>query len=193
MTDVARHGLRMVTTRLLDRRSSIPHSWRAVLSEPLSAYALSSWCYCVCGLVGLAQATRCPGASPVGWDAAHGARECVLVILQGIWSYLSDVVAVGRVSWAHPVDRFSAVALTFFQAYKLGFLVRATMSWPELLWLAGGLGVGIFYKVADYHALLAGDALRYRRTHTAWHVSLPFVFAAHTLVQWYLQRDSCNG
>ena len=155
----------------------------------------------------------CPAASPIGWSAGQGLRESVLVILQGVWSYWSDVLAVGQVSWcrrhsvtrlsptpaprvaqvswAHPIDRASAVALTGFQLFKLLFLMLPTMSWPEVLWLAGGLAAGIYFKVADYYALFEGNALRYRRSHTLWHVCLPFAFTAHTLARWYNVRDVC--
>ena len=94
-------------------------------------------------------------------------------------------------SWAHPVDRASAVTLTGFQLFKLLYLMLPTMSWPEVLWLAGGLAAGLYFKVADYYALFEGDALRYRRSHTLWHASLPFAFSAHALARWYRESGTC--
>ena len=94
-----------------------------------------------------------------------------------------------QVSWAHPIDRFSAISLTGLQLFKVGYLMLPGLSWAEVLWLASGLMTGLYFKLADYHAVLEGDALHYCRSHTMWHVSLPLAFTAHTL--WQLRISVC--
>ncbi|KAL1507823.1 hypothetical protein AB1Y20_007431 [Prymnesium parvum] len=188
---VGLHLLRLLTVKLVDRHSSIPLAWRRVLSRPCSAYALSSLLFCLAGVVEFAQCAACAPASPAGFSAKSGVLEAVLVFQQGILSYWSDVLRVGQVSWAHPLDRLSAVSLTGFQLVKICYLVFHSLAWIEIIWLVGGLLTGLSYKVADYYALLDDDALRYRRTHMLWHVSLPLVFVSHTLARWYLLSEQC--
>ena len=93
---VLAHTLRMLTTRVLSKRSSIPKSWRPHLCAPISTYALSSFLFSACGLLELTQCLTCPVASPAGWPASYGLREGIAVVLQGMWSYWSDVLAVGQ-------------------------------------------------------------------------------------------------
>lgn len=97
---------------------------------------------------------------------------------------------VSQVSWAHPIDRVSAVLLTFFQTYKVFFLMWSSLLWIEVLWLASGIVIGIYYKISDYSAILDGNALAYRRSHTLWHVCLPAAFISHSLARWYIFVNS---
>jgi hypothetical protein len=62
----------------------------------------------------------------------------------------------------------------------------------ESAWLLSSLALGITFKVAGYHALLANDCDRYRYAHTLWHVSFPLGFGIHTLVLWYLRLEDCS-
>ena len=108
------HALYMVTVGIFNTASTVPPKWRKDLKARSTPYALSSLFFCVVGAVALLQAVYCPLAI-AGWPTRYGVPEAVLVILAGVWSYWSDVIAIGTVSIAHPIDRFSAVALTGLQ------------------------------------------------------------------------------
>ena len=97
-----------------------------------------------------------------------------------------------QVSWAHPIDRSSAITLTALQLYKVLYLMLPAMTALELVWLVSSLGLGLSFKVAGYHALLAGDAESFRRNHTLWHMSFPLAFGLHTSVLWYLCAGNCS-
>ena len=92
-------------------------------------------------------------------------------------------------SWAHPLDRVSALSLTALQFYKVFWVLLPSLYAAELGWFGVGLATAVSLKVADYYAILEGDAARYERTHLLWHVSLPFVFSAHTATMWASQND----
>lgn len=217
-----RHTIRMSCShRVFAPQSSIPVRWRKRLSVPTSAYALSSLLYTVFGLVVVLQCLVCPEASLPGWPARLGLFEAGAVMIQGVLSYLSDVVFVGlvspaclerhratqretptsrwlnrraacaQVSWAHPCDRVSALSLVALQFFKVFWVLMPTFSPAEAVWFAGGLAVAIWCKVADYHAILAGDESRYERTHLLWHLSLPVTFGGHAALRW-ISRDDCG-
>ena len=95
---VLRHAARMcLSSKVLDKRSSIPMHWRKSLSRPASLYALSSLLYVACGVLEWQQCRACPAASPSGWPASFGQAESLAVMLQGVLSYCSDVLVVGLV------------------------------------------------------------------------------------------------
>lgn len=159
------HALYMVTVGVFATRSTVNPKWRPNLTQRFTAYALSSLFYSAAGIICLLQLVWCPLASPPGWPTRYSIPEAVLVTLQGVWSYWSDVVAIGTTSIAHPIDRFSAVTLTFFQFYKFGILLWPAMDTPDKVWTSTTLAFAVVCKMADYHAMRANDISLYRRSH----------------------------
>lgn len=175
------HALRMVTVGILNRRSSIDPRWRKKLKTPL--YCASSFAYSAVGLLSLLQWTACAAAAPE-MPLAYALSEAVLVTLQGGWSYWSDVLRVGEPSWAHPVDRASAVSLCAVQVLKFCVILPAHLSARQRVWVVGGIGGALACKVRGYHAILANDVHSYRRSHILWHLSLPLVIGALNAWRW---------
>ena len=183
------HTRRMLSHHALRRQSSIPHSWRRHLAVPLSVYGLSSFTYVAVGLHALALWSSCPSAIPE-WPPAIARPEACLVTLQGIWSFFSDVLNVGRDSAFHPIDRASALALVAVQLIKFGLVMPHSMTVAELVWIWFGLAGGIGRKLCGYRAILRGSPESFRTWHTLWHVSMPlFVGLLHS-TRW---RASCTA
>lgn len=88
-------ALYMVTVGVFKTASTIPPEWRPNLSQPFTAYAVSSFFYTATGLLTLCQIFWCPLATPPGWSTRCATVEAVLICLQGFWSYWSDVVSIG--------------------------------------------------------------------------------------------------
>ncbi len=181
-SSLLRHTARMWTSGALSLKSSVPTSWRRSLAcprnSPLSAmYAASSWLFTLTAMVGLLN-LACPDAH-LPWPAAFHATEGILLALQGYWSYLSDVKCVGTASWAHPVDRASAMFLVIVQFFKFVLVLpRATppvTSPAELAWVGVGVAFGVAVKVIGYRQLILGHERRYAIAHIMWHLSLPLV------------------
>ena len=121
--DVAKHTARMLSTRLLSRNSSIPPAWRSVLARHGTPYSLSCFTYTLIGILSFLQWWQCP-QSEWWWPRSIAYPECLLVTaqvrdaapaaamharhsswpLQGVWSYWSDVIAVGTTSWGHCIE-----------------------------------------------------------------------------------------
>ena len=188
---ILKKALATWTVRVGRTQSSIDPSWHKHLSRPWTRYALSSWFYSAVGLLVLLQIAACPASLLDGWPPRLLAAEAVLITLQGPLSYVADVMRIGRTSIAHPCDRCLAIPLVLLQAYKYGVVLPPVLAASELIWIWCGLLVGIFFKVLDYHALLAGDMLSFERSHFWWHASLPFVFAVHTLYLWFFKAAAC--
>ena len=178
------HALYMVTVGVFNTASTVNPAWRKNLSQPYTAYAVSSLFYTAAGLLTLAQTILCPGACSPGWPPGWAQPEAILVILQGFWSYWSDVAAIGTTSIAHPIDRFSAVCLTFFQFYKFGVMCAPHMGVVDAAWTSTTLALAIVCKMFDYRSMQANDIAFYRRSHFWWHVSLPFGFGSYVIYVW---------
>jgi hypothetical protein len=178
------YALCMITTGVFDVKSNIPPEWRPNLRQPFTAYAISSFFYTAVGIVTLFQIYLCPLAAPPGWPVRYATAEAVLICLQGIWSYCSDVISIGATSFAHPIDRFSAVTLTFFQVYKFGILLRPVLGPVDLAWVGTTLAIGFGCKFADYQAMQSRNISMYRRSHFWWHVSLPLGFGTYCIYRW---------
>lgn len=167
-----------------------PHSiidpkWRkSNLTDPTSAYAISSFFYSAAGAFALLMTSACPLAFPSQWPARWVQFESTLIIMQGVWSFGSDVHALGRTSYWHPIDRTSATWLTGLQFVKYGILLRPVLPVGELLWIGATLLIAVAIKIADSRAIMQRDRLLYERTHFWWHVSLPFGVGANLLYRW---------
>ena len=206
------HAAYMVTIGIFNKKSVVPPKWRPELRQPFTSYALSSWFYSAVGVMTLLQSLYCPLASTPGWPPSFSFPEAVLGILQGVWSYWSDCLAIGTVrsppaglaaaappassrrrappfwpqdSIAHVVDRFSAVALTFLQFYKFLFILLPWMGALDVVWTGSVLLLGAACKMADYHAMQSANMALYRRSHFWWHVSLPFGLGSWIAYKWY--------
>ena len=177
------HALKMTTHGAFTTRSSIKPAWRRQLAVPLSPYGLSSFCYTFAGLYAMVAWFFCPGAMP-GWPARVAFPEASLVVLQGAWSFLSDVINVGRPCIFHAVDRISAVSLTAFQLCKFGLLMVTDLSGMQAIFIVVGLGLGIGCKLQGYRAILNGHVERYRHWHLLWHLSLPLAVSALHSWRW---------
>jgi len=163
-------------------KSTIDPRWRRTLAKPMSMYALSSFFYSVLGVTHVIVIVTCPGSSPVGWPACFGLPEAFLVTLQGFWSFLSDVRHVGKESWAHPLDRLSAVCLTALQIWKYGFYLRTELKLVDIIWTGGTLLFGIVSKLIDNYALFVKkDEALYARTHFLWHAVFPIGFGSYVI------------
>lgn len=177
------HALRMATVNLLRRSSSIDPRWRKQGLRTVT-YTLSSLLYTVVGLITLLGLARCPQAVPE-WPVAVAGPEAVLVALQGLWSYWSDVACVGLTSWAHPVDRVGALPLTALQCYKwLLRMPRLGMSPREAAFMFSATVTAVGFKTLGYRAILARDMAAYRRSHTLWHTVLPLAVVAFNVSRW---------
>ena len=99
-TNLFAFALYMVTVGVFKQDSNIPPEWRANLRQPFTAYAVSSFFYTAAGLLTLCQIAWCPLAAPPGWPTRYATIEAVLICLQGIWSYWSDVVSIGTAAWS---------------------------------------------------------------------------------------------
>jgi hypothetical protein len=175
------HTLRMVTTGAWSHRSSIKPAWRLRLAAPLSSYAASCFMYTAVGLHAVVLWSVCPEAIPA-WPPAIALPEACLVTLQGLWSFASDVLFVGRDSSFHAVDRVSALSLTALQLAKFGWVLPATLSSSELSIVWFGICLGLACKVQGYRAILGDSVDAFRLWHTLWHVTLPGgAFALHVL------------
>ena len=172
MASLLTHTLRMISYGAVSRRSSIPNSWRKLLAQPASSYGLSCFAYTAVGLHAIALWATCPAAFP-DWPAKIAIPEASLVSLQGVWSFCSDVLFVGRESGFHAVDRVSALSLTALQIAKFSLLL--TLSSYEKLWVCTGIVAGLGCKLRGYRAILDGSAEGFRRAHIWWHLSLPLV------------------
>ena len=159
------HALYMISIGIFNTASATPPSWRPNLTQRYTAYALSSLFYTAAGTFALCAALWCPLASTQGWPPQYAVPEAVLVMLQGVWSYWSDVIDVGTVSYAHPIDRFSAVTLTGLQFVKFGVMLRPWMDRVDALWTGTALLVAIGCKMADYDAMQSKSISYYRRSH----------------------------
>lgn len=184
-----RHTARMVSYGALSRKSSIPEAWREHLARPRSAYAWSSFMYTLVGLQSLLLWTSCPAAVSE-WPQRIARPEAVLVTLQGIWSFYSDVLYVGLYSSFHTVDRLSALTLTGFQILKFGIVLPWSMSLYELAWVWCGLALGIHCKLRGYRAVIDSSVHSFRIWHIAWHCSFPITFLAFHGYRWHV-CDAC--
>lgn len=175
-------------------QSIIEPRWRkSSLTDPTSAYACSCFFYSLAGAFAIIMTTQCPLAFPSEWPAGWAQVEAALIILQGFWSFGSDVHALGRTSYLHPIDRTSATWLTGLQFFKYGILLRPVLSTGELVWLSATLLIAIAIKLADYQAIaVLKDRQLYERTHFWWHVSLPFGVGGHLAYRW-LTCPMCIG
>ena len=167
--NLLKHALYMITIGIFNKASTVPPKWRKDLKPPFTAYALSSLFYSVVGIMTLVQTIYCPLAIP-GWSVTYSMPEAVLVTLAGLWSYWSDVIAIGTTSIAHPIDRFSAVALTGLQVFKFGFMLLPDMDAIDMAWTGITLTLAIVCKMADYKAMQSKSISFYRRSHFWWHV-----------------------
>ena len=168
--NLLKHALYMITIGIFNTASTVPPKWRKDLKAPFTAYAISSLFYSFVGLTTLLQTIYCPLAVAEGWPPSYSIPEAVLVISQGVWSYWSDVIAIGTVSIAHPIDRFSAVALTALQVYKFGFMLLPYMDTIDMVWTGVTLILAIICKMFDYKAMQSKSVSFYRRSHFWWHV-----------------------
>ena len=178
------HAMYMVTLGVFNTRSAVDPSWRAELRVPYTPYAVSSLFYSAAGIAAICQVLWCPSASSPGWPPAFSLPEAALVFLQGVWSYWSDVVDIGKTSPMHAVDRFSAVSLTFLQVYKFGVVLRPWMTPLDMAWTGVTLVTAVACKMADYHAMQSDDMHLYIRSHFWWHVTLPLGLGSFCLYKW---------
>ena len=177
-----RHTLHICTRGAVSRNSSIDPRWRRELANPRSLYALSCATYAIGGLLWALQLAACPESVPY-WASKIGPYEAALVTLQSVCSFWSDVLMVGRPSYAHAVDRCSALTLTALQPAKF-LLLTPHVSHAELAWIWGGILVGVGFKVAGYRAIINDDVDAFRRMHILWHVSLPLALSAWAVARW---------
>ena len=166
----------------MSRKSSIDPRWRRELANPRSLYALSCATYAIGGLLWALQLAACPESVPP-IAARLGPYEAALVTLQSVCSFWSDVLMVGRPSYAHAVDRCSALTLTALQPAKF-LLLTPHLSPAELAWIWGGILVGVGFKIAGYRAIINDDVDAFRQTHILWHVSLPLALSAWAMSRW---------
>mmetsp|Transcript_62590 Transcript_62590/g.104176 ORF Transcript_62590/g.104176 Transcript_62590/m.104176 type:complete len:250 (-) Transcript_62590:286-1035(-) len=190
---VLRHMLMQTTVMTCNSKSSISPRWRSHLTQPLAVYAISCWFYSSLGLLVLAQHAFCPQSLISGWPRHVNIMESVLVIMQGLWSYLSDVRDVGQESFFHIVDRVSAISLTGLQFFKLFVIPPGSLPFFERCWLLACLLIGLLFKVFDYYCIVTDDVHAYRRSHTLWHFTFPFGFGCFSLHCWWKTAPQCVG
>lgn len=183
-TRLIRHAFKAVTVNVFKTKSALPSSWRAELSIPFTCYSCSSFTYSAVGLQALVLFTYCPEAIPE-YPRSSALWEARLVVLQGVWSYCSDVMNAAQDSMWHCVDRFSAVALFSWQLYKLGFLLDVGIPEEEKAWLWLWLSATIFAKVRGYRGILDGELHAFRFWHIVWHITLPFSIASWQWWRWH--------
>ena len=172
-----------IVTNITNRNSLVPAKWRAQLSQPATLYGMSPVAYTLLGLHELTQAACCPRSLPGESTAILPVRtEAILLIAQGVWSFMSDVRNIGRPSLFHCIDRFSAVCL--FGVQLLKFSTAALPLW-ELLFVWCSLAVGFYCKVMSSRAIVAGSASSYAHWHLCWHWSLPFLMLSYHLYRWH--------
>ena len=175
-------------------RSRIDPRWRTHLSRPCSLYGLSSWSYTAIGLLLLSHCLLCPAAL-AEWAVGHptlALGEACALTLQGGWSFLSDVLNIGRTSWLHSLDRVSALTLTFLQLVKFGVIMVPGMSAYELAYVWGGIGIGVAAKLMGSRAILDQSMAGFRGWHTVWHLELPAALGGFLVMRWRTCAD-CDG
>ena len=182
-----RHIIRMLTYGACSRRSSVKSSWRSQLAQPLSIYGLSSFTYTTAGIHALILLICCPEAVP-GWPASVWLLEATLVMMQGVWSYCSDVLFIGLESNFHACDRISALSLVGLQLVKFGWVLPSSMSTEWLAWIWIWLVAGIICKICGYQCILSDSADGFRRWHIRWHVTMPFGVSVFHAAQWHACR-----
>ena len=176
--------------RTFSPRSIIHRRWRITLAIPWTKYAASCFAYTVVGIHSFALFYFCPQAI-AAWPTEYALPESLLVIVQGFWSYASDVHAIGHTSYWHVVDRFSAQLLFLCQFVKYGLVLPDTLSYVEAIWLWLGLAIGVACKLMGHRCVVDGDALGYRDWHIAWHVSVPFAISVFQQARW-MSCETCN-
>ena len=182
------HMFKMMTYGAVSPKSSVPPSWRAHLSKPLSLYGMSSFTYSVTGLHALFMSLHCPGALPAWAD--YFTVEAVLVTIQGVLSFCADVLNIGRPSIFHVLDRCLALTLTGLQLLKFAVILPPWMSRGELAFVWLGIAVGIYCKVQGYNAILHKQMERFRTWHIWWHFVMPLAIGAWHGGRW-LTASSC--
>ena len=187
------HTLRFVTRGAWSTASSIRPAWRRQLAVPLSLYGLSCFAYTAVGLHAIALWMACPQAVPE-WPARFALPEATAVTIQGVWSFASDVLNVGRDSHFHAIDRVSALSLVALQLIKFGYLLpqAPSMQWMELASVWFGLAIGIVCKLRGFRAILDNSPTGFRRWHTLWHASMPLTFIVWHSSRW-LGCDVCSA
>ena len=188
-TSLVRHVLYATTRGAISPRSSVKPSWHKELNR-FSLYACSSWFYTVVGVHGLCMFLSCPTVYP-GWPPHIAIPDVTLVMLQGIWSFNSDVRNIGLTSKWHVVDRLTAQALTLFQVVKFAyFLVPPVLSPAQFAFVWFGFFVAFFCKLQGYKAIVDASLPRFKFWHTLWHISLPLT---HIILQSWRWRGCALG
>ena len=184
----ARHVVRSIASASTSR-SNINPAWRPRLSQPLSVYGFSCWTYSIAGILVLAQSLVCPTAFLPDWANVARKEGCALV-LQGCWSFCSDVLNVGRPSRFHSIDRVSALMLTCIQIFKFGIIAPYAIRLDQLLWGWLSIVVGLSCKLMGSRAILADCVEDFYFWHCMWHLTLPVGLVAIPTAAW-LGHDAC--
>jgi hypothetical protein len=117
--------------------------------------------------------------------------EAVLLLLQGLLSFLHDGYFEGSSLAAKIADRTSATFLTCCQPLKFTFCRMDEMQ-LGLLFVSWSLGL-MFFRAAS-RAYASGDPRSYHLLHSLWHVALPlggFLWIEYTrgAFSWRLPAD----
>eukprot|EP00746_Dinoflagellata_sp_MGD_P009905 gnl/MRDRNA2_/MRDRNA2_120296_c0_seq1.p1 gnl/MRDRNA2_/MRDRNA2_120296_c0~~gnl/MRDRNA2_/MRDRNA2_120296_c0_seq1.p1 ORF type:complete len:214 (-),score=6.07 gnl/MRDRNA2_/MRDRNA2_120296_c0_seq1:89-730(-) len=148
-------------------QSSVPESWRKPV---LSTWYYGPCCfaYSVFGIFVGVFSDELERRYPIPWPWKV---QAMLLILQGLASFLADFVSLSRSSWWHLIDLLMATTLT--SSFACIFMLF-DMDAPQRIFGVTGLltGMGLFYLSRSARKKNWGP-LSYARFHTAWHLCYP--------------------
>jgi hypothetical protein len=152
------------------KTGKVPAAWRSHNSL-LSVYSLSSWTFTATGIYYLVLVHLYPHRR---WACDY--TEALLWIWSGMASYVCDAVDLGRHSWSHPIDRFSAcvsVALVCIKHCVCSMLGRFSLG--TILIYPLGLGAALCCFHNSCNAVKKRDMNGYFFWHAWWHFACSLV------------------
>ena len=156
----------------------VPATWQ-VGHSLTSIYSLSCFLYCITGFIIMNLTSTYPEYFEI--------EEALIWIWQGIIAFVSDSYYLGRNSISHPIDRISALIVTFLLMRKYLTISGIICCYPHYNIICENdnysnllnieLIIGLFYSFFCLYNSLIGYRInnkkRYFMFHTLWHTGFP--------------------
>ena len=150
----------------------LPRAWSKYPTPIL--YSLSSFFYCIPGVLLLVALSRHPAGRVYSFEEIEG----WLLILQGFISYKCDVADLAVSSRSHPIDRMYSTALCTYFGFKI--ILCSFFNVYSNLVLFGCLitfafGITAYFQASREHLLnkKRSSFLEWTRWIVVWHASVP--------------------
>lgn len=156
----------------------VPAKWQ-IGHSLISIYSLSCFLYCITGFTIMTMSLQTPEYFEM--------EESLIWIWQGLIAFISDAYYLGKNSISHPIDRISALIVTFLLMRKYLTISGILCCHPHYniicendnnsIFLKIELLIGLFYSFFCLYNSSIGyrnnNKYQYFTYHTLWHTGFP--------------------